>query len=170
MHYTKLVGVGLCGLLSFLISTQLFAQEDVVKKRKEFMEKNYDELKAIKKAVEEKDYATIQVKAREIMGNMDTLVDYFPKNSITEKSRAKPEIWEKFDEFKKLYGQTLVCGTARIWGYPVGIIANNGILFSESALKGTHFIELCSQRGIPLVLLQNITWPSCRRRRGTTHL
>jgi cytochrome c556 len=102
MHYTKLVGVGLCGLLSFLISTQLFAQEDVVKKRKEFMEKNYDELKAIKKAVEEKDYATIQVKAREIMGNMDTLVDYFPKNSITEKSRAKPEIWEKFDEFKKL--------------------------------------------------------------------
>jgi cytochrome c556 len=102
MHYTKLVGVGLCGLLSFLISTQLFAQEDVVKKRKAFMEKNYDELKAIKKAVEEKDYATIQVKAREIMGNMDTLVDYFPKNSITEKSRAKPEIWEKFDEFKKI--------------------------------------------------------------------
>jgi len=102
MHYTKLVGVGLCGLLSFLISTQLFAQEDVVKKRKAFMEKNYDELKAIKKAVEEKDYTTIQVKAREIMGNMDTLVDYFPKNSITEKSRAKPEIWEKFDEFKKI--------------------------------------------------------------------
>ncbi len=63
----------------------------------------------------------------------------------------------EFDEFKKLYGQTLVCGTARIWGYPVGIIANNGILFSESALKGTHFIELMCQRGIPLVFLQNIT-------------
>jgi 3-methylcrotonyl-CoA carboxylase beta subunit len=63
----------------------------------------------------------------------------------------------EFDEFKKLYGQTLVCGTARIWGYPVGILANNGILFSESALKGAHFIELMCQRGIPLVFLQNIT-------------
>ena len=63
----------------------------------------------------------------------------------------------RFDEFKKLYGTTLVCGFARIWGYPVGIIANNGILFSESALKGAHFIELCAQRGIPLLFLQNIT-------------
>jgi 3-methylcrotonyl-CoA carboxylase beta subunit len=60
-------------------------------------------------------------------------------------------------EFKQLYGETLVCGFARIWGHPVGIVANNGILFSESALKGTHFIELCNQRGIPLVFLQNIT-------------
>src|SRR5213595_2555787 len=63
----------------------------------------------------------------------------------------------EFDEFKKLYGQTLVCGFAHIWGYPVGIIANNGILFSESSLKGAHFIELCCQRQIPLVFLQNIT-------------
>ena len=63
----------------------------------------------------------------------------------------------EFDEFKQLYGQTLICGFARIWGCPVGILANNGILFSESALKGTHFIELCAQRGIPLVFLQNIT-------------
>ncbi|UPK23741.1 carboxyl transferase domain-containing protein [Bradyrhizobium sp. 195] len=63
----------------------------------------------------------------------------------------------EFDEFKKLYGTTLVCGFAHIWGYPVGIIANNGILFSESSLKGAHFIELCCQRGIPLVFLQNIT-------------
>ena len=63
----------------------------------------------------------------------------------------------EFDEFKKLYGATLVCGFAHIWGYPVGIVANNGILFSESALKGTHFIELCSQRGIPLIFLQNIS-------------
>jgi 3-methylcrotonyl-CoA carboxylase beta subunit len=63
----------------------------------------------------------------------------------------------EFDEFKRLYGQTLVCGFARIWGYPVGILANNGILFSESALKGAHFIELCAQRRIPLVFLQNIT-------------
>jgi 3-methylcrotonyl-CoA carboxylase beta subunit len=63
----------------------------------------------------------------------------------------------RFDEFKKLYGTTLVCGFARIWGYPVGIIGNNGILFSESALKGAHFVELCAQRGIPLLFLQNIT-------------
>ncbi|MGH3334185.1 MAG: carboxyl transferase domain-containing protein [Nocardioides sp.] len=63
----------------------------------------------------------------------------------------------RMHEFKKLYGETLVCGFARIWGHPVGIVANNGILFSESALKGTHFIELCNQRGIPLVFLQNIT-------------
>jgi 3-methylcrotonyl-CoA carboxylase beta subunit len=63
----------------------------------------------------------------------------------------------ELDEFKALYGPTLVCGFARLCGYPVGILANNGILFSESALKGTHFIELCAQRGIPLVFLQNIT-------------
>lgn len=63
----------------------------------------------------------------------------------------------EFDEFKALYGTTLVCGFARIHGYPVGIVANNGILFSESALKGAHFIELCCQRGIPLIFLQNIT-------------
>jgi 3-methylcrotonyl-CoA carboxylase beta subunit len=63
----------------------------------------------------------------------------------------------EFDEFKRLYGETLVTGFARIWGYPVGIVANNGILFSESALKGAHFIELCGARGIPLVFLQNIT-------------
>lgn len=63
----------------------------------------------------------------------------------------------ELDEFKRLYGATLVCGFAHIWGYPVGIVANNGILFSESAQKGTHFIELCAQRAIPLVFLQNIT-------------
>ena len=63
----------------------------------------------------------------------------------------------ELDEFKRLYGPTLVTGFARIWGYPVGIVANNGILFSESAQKGAHFIELCDQRGIPLIFLQNIT-------------
>ncbi|MDP5009462.1 MAG: methylcrotonoyl-CoA carboxylase, partial [Glaciimonas sp.] len=63
----------------------------------------------------------------------------------------------EFDEFKARYGTTLICGFAHIFGMPVGIIANNGILFSEAALKGTHFIELCSQRKIPLVFLQNIT-------------
>ena len=63
----------------------------------------------------------------------------------------------EFDEFKRRYGETIVCGFARLYGTPVGIIANNGILFSESALKATHFIELCAQRGIPLVFLQNIS-------------
>ncbi|CAB4290503.1 unnamed protein product [Prunus armeniaca] len=63
----------------------------------------------------------------------------------------------EFDEFKKLYGTTLVTGFGRIFGQPVGIIGNNGILFNESALKGAHFIELCTQRNIPLVFLQNIT-------------
>ncbi len=63
----------------------------------------------------------------------------------------------ELDEFKELYGTTLVCGFAHLGGYPVGILANNGVLFSESALKGAHFIELCCQRGIPLIFLQNIT-------------
>ena len=63
----------------------------------------------------------------------------------------------RFDEFKARYGKTLITGFAHLHGYPVGIIANNGILFAESALKGAHFIELCNQRGIPLVFLQNIT-------------
>ncbi|MCB9931352.1 MAG: methylcrotonoyl-CoA carboxylase [Alphaproteobacteria bacterium] len=63
----------------------------------------------------------------------------------------------ELDEFKQLYGTTLVCGFARLFGYPVGVIANNGILFSESAQKGAHFIELCAQRSIPLIFLQNIT-------------
>ena len=63
----------------------------------------------------------------------------------------------EFNEFKRRYGETIVCGFARLFGNPVGIIANNGILFSESALKATHFIELCTQRGIPLVFLQNIS-------------
>ncbi len=63
----------------------------------------------------------------------------------------------EFDEFKRAYGETLVTGFAHLHGYPIGVLANNGILFSESALKGAHFIELCAQRGIPLVFVQNIT-------------
>lgn len=63
----------------------------------------------------------------------------------------------RFHEFKKLYGETLVTGFAKVWGHDVGIVANNGILFSESALKGAHFVELCNQRKIPLVFLQNIS-------------
>jgi len=63
----------------------------------------------------------------------------------------------RFDEFKKQYGSTLVTGFGRLYGYPIGVVANNGVLFSESAMKGAHFIELCAQRGIPLLFLQNIT-------------
>jgi len=63
----------------------------------------------------------------------------------------------RFQEFKQLYGTTLVTGFAHIYGLPVGIVANNGILFSESSVKGAHFVQLCNQRGIPLVFLQNIT-------------
>src|ERR1700709_2092736 len=63
----------------------------------------------------------------------------------------------EFDEFKQRYGEPLVCGFARIWGYPVAILANNGVLFSESALKGAHFIELACKRKIPLLFLQNIS-------------
>ncbi len=63
----------------------------------------------------------------------------------------------RFHEFKALYGTTIVAGFAHIWGYPVGIVANNGVIFSESALKATHFIELCSQRSVPIVFVQNIT-------------
>ena len=63
----------------------------------------------------------------------------------------------RFQEFKELYGQTLVCGFARIMGYPVGIVANNGVLFSESSLKGAHFVTLCAMRKVPLLFLQNIT-------------
>ena len=63
----------------------------------------------------------------------------------------------EFSEFKALYGTTLVCGFAHLFGYPIGIVANNGILFGESAQKGAHFVELCAQRNIPLIFLQNIT-------------
>ena len=88
------------GLFALLISVQAFAQEDIVKRRKAFMEEQYDRLKAIKKAVEQKDYSTVELKAKDIMGSMDKLPEYFPKGSTGEKSRAKPEIWEKPDEFK----------------------------------------------------------------------
>ena len=63
----------------------------------------------------------------------------------------------EFHEFKPAYGETLVCGFAHLDGWPIGILANNGVLFSQSALKGAHFVELASQRRVPLVFLQNIT-------------
>ena len=63
----------------------------------------------------------------------------------------------RFDEFKAMYGETIVTGYARLFGYPIGILANNGVLFAEAALKAAHFVELCCKRKIPLVFLQNIT-------------
>jgi len=92
--------------------------------------------------------------AREIYGLIprDTRRGYDAREVI-----ARLVDGSRLHEFKALYGTTLVCGFARLMGMPVGILANNGILFSESALKGTHFIELCNQRRIPLLFLQNIT-------------
>jgi acetyl-CoA carboxylase carboxyltransferase component len=91
---------------------------------------------------------------REIYGvvSADTRVSYDVREVIARLVDAS-----EFHEFKSRYGTTLVCGFARIEGHPIGILANAGILFSESALKGTHFIELCAQRGTPLLFLQNIT-------------
>ena len=91
---------------------------------------------------------------KEIYGivNADTRKPYEVREII-----ARMVDGSRFDEFKERYGTTLVTGFARLHGYLVGIIANNGVLFSESALKATHFIELCNLRGIPLVFLQNIT-------------
>src|SRR4030095_15469027 len=101
MYHGKLLRIGLGGLLSVLISTQLFGQEDVVKKRKDLMQSNNAAIKAIKGAVETKDYGTVEAKAKDIMGNSDQIVGLFPKGSTAEKSRAHPDIWEKSDEFGK---------------------------------------------------------------------
>lgn len=99
MGLLRLLTIGLFAVLSPLSSSHLFAQEDVVQKRKDFMNDNYAAWKAIKRAVEQKDYTTVELKAKDIMGSMDKVPDYFPKGSITRKSRAKAEIWEKWDEF-----------------------------------------------------------------------
>lgn len=107
---------------------------------------------------------TIQAKVRESREPLyptDDILGVVPKDARqpfeVREIIARLVDGSEFQEFKPLYGPTLVCGFAHIHGYPVGIIANNGILFSPSALKGTHFIELCNQRGIPLLFLQNIT-------------
>ncbi|XP_030422457.1 methylcrotonoyl-CoA carboxylase beta chain, mitochondrial isoform X1 [Gopherus evgoodei] len=83
--------------------------------------------------------------------------DQLKRNFDVKEVIARIVDGSKFDEFKALYGDTLITGFARLFGYPVGIIGNNGVLFSESAKKGTHFIQLCCQRNIPIVFLQNIT-------------
>jgi 3-methylcrotonyl-CoA carboxylase beta subunit len=119
--------------------------------------------------------------AREIVANLNHRpVAWLARRDVSEPAHAAPELYgivprdlrqpydvreviarlvdgSEFHEFKPLYGKTLVCGFAQLWGYPVAILANNGILFSESALKGAHFVQLANRRRVPLLFLQNIT-------------
>ncbi len=95
-------GLAFFTLFSLMMTAPVLAQEDTFAKRKKFMDASYDDLKAIRRAVEQKDYSTVELKAKDIMGSMDKLLDYFPQGVQSEKSRAKPEIWQKWDEFSKL--------------------------------------------------------------------
>jgi len=117
--------------------------------------------KAVANLNREKTTAIRRREAVEPLYNSDEIHGIVPKDTRhpydVREIIARIVDGSEFDEFKKLYGETLVCGFAHIYGYPVGIVANNGVLFSESALKGAHFVQLCAQRGIPLVFLQNIT-------------
>jgi cytochrome c556 len=98
----KILAGALFSFMTLAVSAQLFAQEDVIEKRKALMKANNEAVsKSIKKAVEEKDYATIELKAKDIMGGLEKAQSLFPKGSISEKSRAHPDIWEKPEEFKK---------------------------------------------------------------------
>ncbi len=105
MDRSKFLWTSLFIFLSLAISSQLFAQADVIEKRQKLMKSNGAAAKAIKKGVEEKDYATVETKAKDIMGNMDKVLDLFPNGSTSEKSRALPAIWEKWDEFSKNPGK-----------------------------------------------------------------
>ena len=115
-------------------------------------------------------FETIQVPRRQHLDLVPAREPYYPIDElyglIPESTREALDVREiiarlvdasEFSEFKKDYGSTLVTGFARIMGYPVGIIGNNGILFSQSSLKGTHFVDLCDQRGLPIIFLQNIS-------------
>lgn len=104
MSQTKLLGASLFVLLSLFISSQLFAQE-VIQKRQALMKSNSAATKAIKGAVEAKDYATIEAKAKDLMGNADKIADLFPKGSTKGKTKATEAIWEKWDEFGKNPGK-----------------------------------------------------------------
>jgi cytochrome c556 len=105
MHTPNFFRIGFLCLLSQLIVWDVFAQDQEILKRRLLMENNNDAVvKALVKAVKEKDFPEIQVKVKGIMENMDQLVALFPKGSVSEKSRAKPEIWENWDEFSKLPG------------------------------------------------------------------
>ena len=97
----KLLTGAFFGILALAVSTQFFAQADVIQKRQDAMKGNSAAAKAIKGAVETKDYATVEAKAKDIMGTADKIVSLFPKGSTTGKTKAKPEIWEKPDDFSK---------------------------------------------------------------------
>jgi cytochrome c556 len=99
MH--KVLAGALLGFLTLAVSAQVFAQADVNQKRQDAMKGNGEAAKAIKAAVETKDYATVETKAKDIMGTADKIVSLFPKGSTTGKTKAKPEIWEKPDDFAK---------------------------------------------------------------------
>lgn len=101
MHQGRFLWATLFALLSLFITSELFAQEEVIEKRQKLMKQQSAAAKAIKGAVEEKDYATIEAKAKEIMGTSEKIPDLFPKGSTKGKTKAKAEIWEKFDEFKQ---------------------------------------------------------------------
>jgi cytochrome c556 len=102
MHALKLLRIGFLSLFPLVISSQAFAQEEEILKRRLLMESNNDAAtKAIKQAIKEKNFPEIQLKAGLIMENMDKVLGFFPKGSTSEKSRAKPEIWERWDEFSK---------------------------------------------------------------------
>jgi cytochrome c556 len=100
MYHGQFLLIVISILTGLSLSSSLFAQEDVISKRKALMSSNSKDAKAIESAAKEKDYATIETKAKEIMGNMDTVFSLFPKGSTSEKSRAHPDIWAKPDEFK----------------------------------------------------------------------
>jgi cytochrome c556 len=100
MTYSKLLGASLFALLSLFITSELFAQQDVIDKRQALMKSNSAATKAIKGAVETKDYATVETKAKDIMGNADKIVEAFPKGSTKGKTKATDAIWEKSDDFK----------------------------------------------------------------------
>jgi cytochrome c556 len=97
----KLLTGAFFGILALAVSTQVFAQADAIQKRQDAMKGNSAAAKAIKGAVETKDYATVEAKAKDIMGTADKIVSLFPKGSTTGKTKAKPEIWEKPDDFSK---------------------------------------------------------------------
>ena len=97
----KLLWGILLGFLTLLITSQLLAQADMIEKRQKLMKSNSEAAKAIKAAAEAKDYATIDAKAKDIMSNGDKILDLFPKNSTEGKTKAKPEIWDKWEEFSK---------------------------------------------------------------------
>lgn len=101
MEQRKLFGAVLIATLTLFAAGELFAQADVIEKRQKLMKSNIAAAKAIKAAVGKKDYATVETKAKDIMGNMDRVLDLFPKGSTGPKSRAKAEIWEKWDDFSK---------------------------------------------------------------------